>query len=154
MENNPKDYFYPNGGWDGYAKFFNPNISSKIGTVLLGNIYNALILNDAKSCLAAIAILSCEHTKIISQKGHKDDGKTIVCSPTEEAKTAIGMLKLQLKKQQREKSNCFIRHLFSLIWWHWMKDYKIIKVTGWRSCLYDNKYGQRVRATICLFPWD
>jgi len=98
METNPKDYFYPRGGWDGYAKFFTPHISGKIGTVFLDYVYKALILNDAKSCLAAIEILSYEHTKTISQKGHKDNGKTIVCSPTEEAETAIRMLLLQLKR--------------------------------------------------------
>jgi len=41
-----------------------------------------------------------------------------------------------------------INFLFKIIWWKWMRNYKIVKVTGWRSCLYDDKYGQRTRVTI------
>jgi len=52
------------------------------------------------------------------------------------------------------KVNSIVRWLFRAIWWRWLHDYRIVRVTGWRSCLYETKYGQRVRGTICLFPWD
>jgi hypothetical protein len=97
MESNPIDYFYPNGGWGGYARFFTPSVHGRVGEAIINNVCSALKLNDSTSCLMAIAMLSCEHTKQIYQKGHKGAVKTIVCFPTEEAKVAIRMLKLQLR---------------------------------------------------------
>ena len=41
-----------------------------------------------------------------------------------------------------------LKPIFSFVWRKRLVDYKLIKVTGWRSCLMDSKYGQRVRATF------
>lgn len=40
--------------------------------------------------------------------------------------------------------------IFKRIWWKWLKDYKIIQITGWRSCRVDTRGGQRMRVT-CIF---
>jgi len=47
-----------------------------------------------------------------------------------------------------------LRAMFRLVWWRWMRDCKVIRVTGWRSCLFDTRSGQRMRGTMCIFPWD
>jgi len=38
--------------------------------------------------------------------------------------------------------------IFSFMWRKWLKDYTVIKITGWRSCLADYKGSQRVRMTF------
>ncbi len=43
--------------------------------------------------------------------------------------------------------NAVVRFLFWLVWWRRLRGLRLVRVTGWRSCLYDNMYGQRVRAT-------
>ena len=48
----------------------------------------------------------------------------------------------------------WLRWIFRMVWWKWMRDYKIVSVTGWRSAVYDTKTGDRVNGMICLFPWD
>ena len=73
-------YFYPNNCWGGYDKFFSPSIPSKIGSILVGSI-NQAVKGDRASLDEAVAILSKEHTK---------DGE--LCSPTREAKTAVLLL--------------------------------------------------------------
>lgn len=48
--------------------------------------------------------------------------------------------------------------LFSLIWrdhlWSWKPGVPVtvIKITGWRSCIYHTPGGQRVRATFYGWP--
>jgi hypothetical protein len=38
--------------------------------------------------------------------------------------------------------------IFAWFWRQRLQDYKLIKVMGWRSCLFDTKYGQRIRCTF------
>lgn len=42
----------------------------------------------------------------------------------------------------------FLKPIFSLIWHKRLQDYKLIKITGWRSCIMDSKSGQRIRGTF------
>ena len=140
MEGSPIYYFYPNGGWEGYAKFFSPSVSDKIGTPFVKDIYEAVKLNNSESCLKAIATLSCEQTKLISQKGHKDDGKTIVCVPTEEAKAAVAMLKLQLRKISLMSSFTDQKQRFAT---------EEDLVAGW-SC---GKPGEKFRCYLCGYKF-
>jgi len=41
-----------------------------------------------------------------------------------------------------------LKLIFSLIWYKRLRGYKLIKVTGWRSCLMEAKSGQRIRGTF------
>ena len=38
--------------------------------------------------------------------------------------------------------------IFTFIWKKWLENDKVIKITGWRSCLADKPSGQRVRYTF------
>lgn len=40
-----------------------------------------------------------------------------------------------------------VRFLFHLVWRRRLRGFRLVRVTGWRSCLYDTNEGQRVRAT-------
>ncbi len=44
--------------------------------------------------------------------------------------------------------------LFSFVWRKWIGQNKVVHITGWRSCLYDEPLGQRVRATFLVWPWE
>lgn len=41
-----------------------------------------------------------------------------------------------------------LKPIFSFVWKKRLRDYKLVKVKGFRSCLMDSKYGQRIRATF------
>ena len=43
-----------------------------------------------------------------------------------------------------------IKPIFQIVWRKYLKGYKLIKVTGWKSCLMDSRCGQRIRATFVL----
>ena len=48
-----------------------------------------------------------------------------------------------------------LKPIFALLWRKRFRDgeYKLIKVTGWRSCIMDSKGGQRTRATFLFTPY-
>jgi hypothetical protein len=85
-----RDYFWPDGLWAGYARFFQPCIPSRIGSVLLKYIKQAI--KDSESRDMAIEILSNCHPKNV----HSDFGEvagTVLCVPTPEAQIAIDVLR-------------------------------------------------------------
>ena len=43
--------------------------------------------------------------------------------------------------------NALVRFLFRIVWCRRLRGLRLVRVTGWRSCLYENEWGQRVRAT-------
>lgn len=98
-------YFYPNGGWGGYDKFFEPAIPSRIQ--LAYHISRALNPELIKldnpedrrpwqeHCNIAIAILHCTHKKNVHVKGQPDT--KVDCVPTEEAKVAAEYLEALIK---------------------------------------------------------
>ena len=47
--------------------------------------------------------------------------------------------------------------LFAWVWRRWLPtgyEVRVVRITGWRSCLYDTEWGQRVRAHFLVFPWE
>jgi len=62
--------------------------------------------------------------------------------------------KMPNSRRRVEMTSKLSKTIFRMLWHRRLGDFKLVKVTGWRSCVYDNKWGQRVRATFCLFPWD
>jgi len=50
--------------------------------------------------------------------------------------------------------NAVVRFLFRLVWHLRLRGFRLVRVTGWRSCLYDDRYGQRVRATWMFSKGD
>ncbi len=85
MTKETTDYFYPNGYWAGYYRFFNPALPNRIGEPLLGHINHGRFKE-------AIEILSNNQIKYI-----EIDKKEMICCPTEEAKKAIEVLKDEIK---------------------------------------------------------
>lgn len=53
-----------------------------------------------------------------------------------------------------------MRWLFAFVWRRWLWNFysqcpnRVVKVTGWRSCITDTPSGQRVHATFMVFPWE
>lgn len=51
-------------------------------------------------------------------------------------------------------------NLFAWIWRKWLwndfsqRPNRVIRITGWRSCLYDTPSGQRTHATFLIWPWE
>jgi len=41
--------------------------------------------------------------------------------------------------------------LFRLVWRKRLEGYRLVKITGWRSCIVDSDDGSRVRVSFC--PW-
>lgn len=45
-------------------------------------------------------------------------------------------------------------YLFKLVWRRWLRNVLLVKVTGWRTCIFETKARQRMRGTMCFFPRD
>jgi len=48
------------------------------------------------------------------------------------------------------KFQFLLKPIFSFVWRKRLRDYKLIKVMGWRSCIMESRSGQRIRG-IFLF---
>ena len=46
-----------------------------------------------------------------------------------------------------------MKTIFKLIWRSYLKDYRLIKITGWRSCLAD-RVGQRYNMSFCFWIFN
>ncbi len=77
-----REFFWPSGYWGGYARFFEPKLSSKVGQEFMHAIHDGLKTRDVD---AAIKMLSETHTK-------RPNGEVVVCVPTNDASIAIELL--------------------------------------------------------------
>lgn len=49
------DYFYPDGYWGGYFKFFVPPLRSRAGEQFVSDVYNALANDDWQNVLHVLS---------------------------------------------------------------------------------------------------
>lgn len=86
------DYFWPQGLWAGYDRFFTPAIPSRIGDIFLSQLRNGLEHGNSLLLMRAAMILSMTHDKDVYRKGHSGPCGRVTCRPTGEAMTAIDLL--------------------------------------------------------------
>ena len=44
-----------------------------------------------------------------------------------------------------------MKKLFRFFWKDQIRGYKLVRVTGWRSCIVENNYGHRSHITFCVW---
>jgi hypothetical protein len=91
MNTEATQYFYPNGFWGGYNRFFSPSIPSRIGEGFVQSVRKAL-QGDDRHRLSALFILQSVHSKKVNKPGMKPPFPEVLCYPTEEAKVAVKLL--------------------------------------------------------------
>lgn len=103
---NAINYFYPNGAWGGYVKFFEPTLSDRLGELLFQNIISALRGDECAQQIAKAMFQTTFSKNEISEKGAGTTVK-VFCCPTDEAKVAIGWLdKAIAEKSQGNQWEC------------------------------------------------
>jgi hypothetical protein len=90
-------YFYPNGWWGGYARWFNPCIPDRIGRRFVTDVAMTLQRSDPSAYQRAISVLTSNCTKRVAHlKGVPP--RTVVCRPNAEAAVAAKCLRLWMGK--------------------------------------------------------
>lgn len=97
-----KDFFWKpcpitgRSSWDGWDKFANPSLSSKLGNELLGALSSGLRHGNRNSLLYAINILETDHWKNVHVKNVHGPVGEVRCKPTEDGFEGARLLKLAL----------------------------------------------------------
>lgn len=87
-ETKARDYFWPDGYWAGYSRFFSPALPQRLGCNLLRDISDGLRHHNKMALLIAVAMLRQNQVKVVAHvKGVKP--VAVTCVPTDAAAVAV-----------------------------------------------------------------
>lgn len=91
-----KDFLYPKGSWDGWAKFYSPHCSSKVGDLIIKYSRDIILRQNEDSINSLIFILSNPTIKPVYENRKGKPNVILhqaVCKPTKDARKLIQLLR-------------------------------------------------------------